>query len=95
MIITTPNANRAINFVNIFFRNDYPLNYQHTFWLCPKTFMELLEWTGALEVKVFFWLNHQVLPANMNWKNRIIHFLEKSLVNFRSNFSPNFMFVLR
>ena len=94
IIVTTPNSNRAINFVNIFFRNDYSLNYEHTFWFCPKTFLEIVNRVNGLEASEFYWLNEYSQNQKMTWKRKIIYYLEKFLMGKSSNFSPNFMFVL-
>ncbi len=94
IIITTPNSNRAINFVNIFFKNEYSLNYEHTFWFCPKTFLEVVGRVGGLEISEFHWLNDYNQNQKLNWKGKIIYYLEKILIKKSSNFSPNFMFIL-
>ena len=94
IIVTTPNSNRAINFVNIFFRNDYSLNYEHTFWFCPKTFLEVVNRTKGLQASEFYWLNDYNQKQKLNWKGKIIYFFEKVLLKKSSNFSPNFMFIL-
>ena len=94
IIVTTPNSNRAINFINILFRNEYSLNYEHTFWLCPKTFMELVNRVEKIAIKDFFWLNHYTFPKNISWKSRLIYTIDKFLTKKRSYFIPNFMFIL-
>jgi 2-polyprenyl-3-methyl-5-hydroxy-6-metoxy-1,4-benzoquinol methylase len=95
IIITTPNSNRAINFVNIFFKNDYSLNYEHTFWFCPKTFLEVVDRVDVLEASEFYWLKHYNKNQKLNWKNKIIYYIDKLLIKKSNNFSPNFMFVLK
>jgi len=94
MVITTPNSNRAINFINILFKNEYSLNYEHTFWFCPKTFMEVIERVESLTINDFYWLSHYSKAKTLNWKNKIIYGLDSFLIKLRSNFAPNFMFVL-
>jgi len=94
IIITTPNSNRAKNFVNIFFKNDYPLNYEHTFWFCPKTFLEIINRVEGLEANEFYWLDDYNKNLKLNWKGKIMYYFEKILVKKSSNFSPNFMFIL-
>lgn len=94
IIMTTPNSNRAINFVNIFFSNDYSLNYEHTFWFCPKTFLEVVNRTEGLQANEFYWLNDYNQNQKLNWKGKIIYYFEKVLLKKSRNFSPNFMFVL-
>jgi len=94
IIVTTPNSNRAINFINIFFRNEYSLNYEHTFWFCPKTFLEVINRVDELEVSEFYWLEDYQKDKTLNWKGKIIYFLEKIFIKKSSNFYPNFMFIL-
>lgn len=94
IIVTTPNSNRAINFVKIFFGNDYSLNYEHTFWFCPKTFLEIINRVEGLEAKEFYWLDDYNKNLKLNWKGKIMYYFEKILVKKSSNFSPNFMFIL-
>lgn len=95
IIITTPNSNRAINFINIFFKNDYSLNYEHTFWFCPKTFLEVLNRIEDININNFYWLNHYTYDyKQLTWKGKIIYLLDSFLIKLRSNFSPNFMFIL-
>ncbi len=95
IIVTTPNSNRAINFLSIFFKNEYPLNYEHTFWFCPKTFLEVVERVGFIEPINFYWLSQYSQNQKMNWKQKVLFYFKKFLENKSSNFSPNFMFVLR
>lgn len=94
IVITTPNSNRAINFINIFFTNDYSLNYEHTFWFCPKTFLEIINRTDTLKISEFYWLNDYNKKQKLTWKRKIIYYIEKFLVKKSNNFSPNFMFIL-
>ena len=94
IVITTPNSNRAINFINIFLKNEYSLNYEHTVWFCPKTLMEVFNRVDILQVNSFYWLHHYSLPSQLNLKHKIIYFLDSFLIKLRSNFSPNLMFVL-
>lgn len=94
IVITTPNSNRAKNFVNILFCNDYPLNYEHTFSFCPKMFIETIKRTTSLKIRSFYWLNYYNDIGGINLKKRILITIDKFLIKFRSNFSPNFMFIL-
>jgi len=94
IVVTTPNSNRAINFISVFFKNDYALNYEHTVWFCPKTLMEVFNRVDTLNVNSFYWLDHYISPVKLNWKHKIIFFLDSLLIKLRSNFSPNFMFIL-
>lgn len=95
IVITTPNSNRGINFINIFFKNDYSLNYEHTFWFCPRTFLEVLNRVEDITINSFYWLKHYTYNyKQLTWKGKIIYLLDRFLVKLRSNFSPNFMIVL-
>ena len=56
IVITTPNSNRARNFLSILFFNKYGMNPEHTMWFCPKTMTELINRT-RLQAYEFFWLS--------------------------------------
>jgi 2-polyprenyl-3-methyl-5-hydroxy-6-metoxy-1,4-benzoquinol methylase len=58
IIVTTPNSNRALNFLSILFYNDYSINDEHTMWLCPKTLFEIISRVQILEVRDFYWLDN-------------------------------------
>jgi len=94
MIITTPNAHAVRNFTSILVRNNYSLNPQHTFWLCPKTMMEIAERAG-LAFADFFWLEEYFTLRDVSGlKYKIIFIINKMFQKMRSNFYPNFMFIV-
>ena len=94
IIITTPNAHAIRNFTSILTRNNYSLNPQHTFWLCPKTMMEITERAG-LSFTDFFWLEEYFTLRDVSGlKYKIIFFINKIFQKMRSNFYPNFMFIV-
>jgi 2-polyprenyl-3-methyl-5-hydroxy-6-metoxy-1,4-benzoquinol methylase len=94
LLITTPNSNRANNFVHIFFNNNYSVNPEHTFWFCPRTFAEVTD-RAKLKIKTFYWADHyfrddRVKGFYQKFKLMIINLL----IRKRSNFSPNMIFLL-
>jgi hypothetical protein len=94
MVITTPNSNRANNFVNILFNNNYSVNPEHTCWFCPRTFSEVAS-RAELTVNEFFWGHHyfgseQVKGLYQKFKM----WLSNILISARTNFSPNMIFML-
>jgi 2-polyprenyl-3-methyl-5-hydroxy-6-metoxy-1,4-benzoquinol methylase len=92
--VTTPNANRVRNFVEILLNNDYPLNLEHTMWLCPKTFLEIAERAG-LDMTDFYWLKEYVPKKQLQLKNRIKMYFVDLFALFRNNFNPYFMGILK
>jgi len=96
LIITTPNANRVINSIFILLNNDYPINYEHTFWFCPKTFLELVRRVNGLKPVAFYWIkNYDHYHKNKaSLKRKIVFNIIRILGHLRSNLFPNFMFVL-
>lgn len=94
MIITTPNAHGIRNFSSILIRNNYPLNPEHTFWLCPRTFLEIIQ-RANLEFSSFYWLNeYHKFKDIRGLKNRCVYTFNLFFTRLRSNFSPNFMIIL-
>lgn len=94
MIITTPNAHAVRNFTSILFSNNYSVNPQHTFWLCPKTMMESAERAGLVFTD-FYWLEEYFTLRDVNGlKYKIIYVINKLFRKMRSNFYPNFMFIV-
>jgi len=94
MIITTPNAHAVRNFTSILVRNNYSVNPQHTFWLCPKTMMEIIERAGLLFAD-FFWLEEYFTLRDVTgFKYKIIFIINKLFQRMRSNLYPNFMFIV-
>ena len=93
IVVTTPNSNRGINFINIFLSNNYNINLEHTMWLCPKTFAEIAT-RAELEIAQFYWLNQYYDFKSLKVLNKIKFALANLLSRYRSNFSHNFMFLL-
>jgi hypothetical protein len=94
MVISTPNANRANNFINILFNNNYSVNPEHTCWYCPKTFSEVVSRTG-LELRSFYWIDHYYNSSSVRGLYQKVKFhLANFLIARRSNFSPNMIFIL-
>lgn len=94
MLVSTPNSNRANNFVHILFNNNYSVNPEHTFWFCPRTMAEVVSRT-TLEISDFHWAGHyfesnKVSGVYQKFKLAIINFL----IRLRSNFGPNMIFVI-
>jgi 2-polyprenyl-3-methyl-5-hydroxy-6-metoxy-1,4-benzoquinol methylase len=94
MIITTPNAHAIRNFTSILVRNNYSVNPQHTFWLCPKTMLKITERAGLVFTE-FFWLEEYFAFRDVKGlKYKIIFIINKVFQKMRSNFYPNFMLVV-
>jgi 2-polyprenyl-3-methyl-5-hydroxy-6-metoxy-1,4-benzoquinol methylase len=94
MLITTPNANRANNFINILFNNNYSVNPEHVFWFCPKTFAEVVQ-RAKLRVKDFKWASHYYTSKEIKGIYQKFKFILSSvLIRVRSNFNPNMIFIL-
>lgn len=94
MIVSTPNANRANDFVNILFNNNYSTNPEHTFWFCPKTFSEVTE-RAKLTLTGFHWAHHYYSNKDVKGVYQKFKFLIINiLIALRSNFSPNMIFIL-
>ncbi|MCX6254820.1 MAG: class I SAM-dependent methyltransferase [Bacteroidia bacterium] len=94
MVITTPNAHGIRNFTSILVRNDYSLNPEHTFWLCPKTMSEITR-RANLKLVDFFWLKEYFTIRELNgFTNKIAFTFNSALQKIRTNFYPNFMFIV-
>ena len=93
IVVTTPNSNRAINFLSILRWNGYRLNFEHTMWLCPLTFAEIVRRTD-LNIKAFYWLKEYYDLNKLNFTNRVIFHAANMLARWRSNFHHNFMVIL-
>ncbi len=93
MLITTPNAKRIQDSINIFLGGDYWINEEHTMWLCPKTMMEIIE-RAELKPLDFFWLKDYAKNTPIISKAGIINALSAILTKLRRSYQPNFMFVL-
>ncbi len=96
LVITTPNAHRSIDFLNIIRSNDYGLNYEHSLWFCPLTFIEVVERVSFFEINSFSWLEHYyIIDSTHRFGLRVRMWIDQLLWKSRKNFSPNFMFVLK
>ncbi len=94
MVITTPNAHGIRNFTSIILRNDYALNTEHTFWLCPKTMAEIVN-RAALRFADFYWLNEYFTIKEVKGiKNKVTYVSNSLLRRIRTNFNANFMFIV-
>ena len=93
MVIATPNAHGIRNFTSILLRNDYSLNHEHTFWLCPKTISEIAD-RADLKFADFFWLKEYFKMKDLKGiMNKIVYMINSLLQKTRTNFNPNFMFI--
>ena len=94
IVITTPNAHAVRNFTSILLRNDYSLNPEHTFWLCPRTISEIVR-RAELKFVDFFWLKEYFKIKELKgFRNRTIFRINSTLQKIRTNFYPNFMFII-
>ncbi len=94
MIVTTPNSNRANNFINILFNNNYTVNPEHTCWFCPRTFSEVTT-RANLAITAFFWAHHYFGKADIKGLYQKFKMtLANLLISARKNFSPNMIFIL-
>ena len=93
IVVTTPNSNRGINFITILLSNDYNMNLEHTIWLCPKTFTEIVS-RAELKITQFYWVSQYYDFNSLKFLNKIKFSFAYLLSRFRSNFNHNFMFVL-
>ncbi len=95
MLITTPNSNRSNNFINILFNNTYSVNPEHTFWFCPKTLGEVID-RAKLTLDDFCWAPHYYTSKDVKGiYQKIKYFLGDVLISWRSNFSPNMIFIVK
>jgi 2-polyprenyl-3-methyl-5-hydroxy-6-metoxy-1,4-benzoquinol methylase len=94
LVITTPNAHGIRNFTSILIRNNYSVNSEHTVWLCPKTMLEIIE-RADLKFAGFYWLREYfTLKDVKDIKFKIIYLVNRFFEKLRSNFYPNFMFII-
>jgi len=92
IILTTPNCNRARNFISILLFNKYGLNPEHTMWFCPKTLTRLILNSG-LTVKEIVWLKEYNKYSNLSFLKLLLVGFESIVAKLRKNFSPNFMII--
>jgi cyclopropane fatty-acyl-phospholipid synthase-like methyltransferase len=94
MFVSTPNSNRANNFINILFNNNYSVNPEHVFWFCPRTLCEVTD-RASLQIKEFHWADHYYSSSSVKGLYQKLKFsLINLLIAMRSNFSPNMIFVI-
>lgn len=94
IIISTPNAKRAFDFINILLSNKYWHNEEHTFWLCPKTMLEVAERAGVY-IDQFYWLKYYKHGEIFTFKVWLIRKISNILMKFQKNFNENFMVILK
>lgn len=93
MIISTPNANRAINFFSILLYNNYSVNDEHTCWFCPLTLAEVVQ-RAELKMEEFFWLRKYYDLKGLNLLTQILTWKSELLARWRKNFNQNFMMIV-
>lgn len=94
MFITTPNAHAIRGFTSILLRNNYSVNSEHTLWLCPKTMTEIIH-RADLKFVGFYWLKeYHTFNETKGILNKLIYLFNSVMQKIRSNFYPNFMFIL-
>jgi 2-polyprenyl-3-methyl-5-hydroxy-6-metoxy-1,4-benzoquinol methylase len=91
MLVSTPNAKRANDFLNILWGNNFWLNEEHTMWLCPYTISEVVRRAG-LRITGFYWLkNYKIAGQKTGFKASVINFFSNILSFIRPMFSANFL----
>jgi 2-polyprenyl-3-methyl-5-hydroxy-6-metoxy-1,4-benzoquinol methylase len=93
MVISTPNANRAINFLSILSYNNYSVNDEHVCWFCPMTLLEVIH-RSQLKLVEFYWLKKYYNFKGLNIFTRIITWTSDMLALCRKNFNQNFLVVV-
>jgi 2-polyprenyl-3-methyl-5-hydroxy-6-metoxy-1,4-benzoquinol methylase len=93
MIISTPNANRAVNFFSILLFNNYSVNDEHTCWFCPLTLAEVIQ-RAELKLEEFFWLRKYYGLEGLNLLTKILTWKAELLASWRKNFNQNFMMIV-
>jgi 2-polyprenyl-3-methyl-5-hydroxy-6-metoxy-1,4-benzoquinol methylase len=93
MMVSTPNANRAINFFSILLFNNYSVNDEHTCWFCPKTINEVVGRSG-LQIRDFFWLKRYYSLKGLSFVTILLSCFSDCLAFLRRNFHQNFMVIL-
>jgi 2-polyprenyl-3-methyl-5-hydroxy-6-metoxy-1,4-benzoquinol methylase len=93
MAISTPNANRAINFLSILIYNNYSVNDEHICWFCPMTLLEVIH-RSQLKLVEFYWLKKYYGFKGLNAVTRIITWKSDILALWRKSFNQNFMMVV-
>lgn len=94
MVISTPNAHGIRNFSSIILRNDYSVNFEHTFWFCPKTITEVAA-RANLRFVDFYWLKeYRTFKDTKGLLYKLIYLFNSIMQKMRSGFHPNFLFIL-
>jgi len=95
IIITTPNAKRSLDFINIIITGKYYINLEHTMWFCPLTLSELVG-RNQLEIVEFYWIK-RCIPQGVKYNivQKSILWFADFLTFFRPAFHENFMFVVK
>ena len=93
ILISTPNANRAINFLSILAYNQYSVNEEHTFWFCPLTLLEIVH-RAHLRLNAFYWLGRYYNLKGLGFLTQLITLASDFFAWCRKNLSQNFMFIV-
>lgn len=94
MIITTPNAHAVRNFTSILLWNNYSINAEHSMWLCPKTMLEISR-RAELKFVELWWLREYFRISDLKgFKNKVVFRINSVFQRMRTNFYPNFMFIV-
>ena len=94
MILSTPNSNAIRNFIQILINNRYSINPQHTCWFCPVSFLEVIDRAGFKPVD-FYWLKEYFHISFLKRRiDRIKYRFNRIMYSFRSNFHPNFLYII-
>jgi len=95
IIITTPNAKRANDYINILWGNNFWLNEEHTMWLCPYTMSEIVR-RANLKITGFYWLqNYKTTCQTFHLKASLINACSNFLSFIRPMFNANFMVIIK
>ncbi|PID43987.1 MAG: hypothetical protein CSA52_03440 [Gammaproteobacteria bacterium] len=90
IIITTPNPFYFAQFLRILFRNNVSVNREHTCWLDPIVFSEIIERSQMVEILSFYWLSDYVKLNELNWLEKSIVLVSRLMMHSRSFFAANY-----
>ena len=93
MIVTTPNPFSLRQTFNILLGNDISVNEEHTMWIDPRTFLEILNRTH-LSLESFYWLYEYYKIDDLSVIKKILHYIYFLGYKIRKYYSPNLMFIL-
>jgi len=93
MIVTTPNPFSLRQTFNILLGNDISVNEEHTMWIDPRTFLEILNRTH-LSLESFYWLYEYYEIDDLSVIKKILHYIYFLGYKIRKYYSPNLMFIL-